>query len=79
MKEIKMKSDTKLTIHVIPNTHWDRAWVYPFMETRLLLVEFMDNLLDLLENDPKFTSFLLDSQTIAVEDYLLMRPEKEKQ
>ncbi len=49
------------------------------METRLLLVEFMDNLLELLENDPKFNSFLLDSQTIAIEDYLTLRPEKEEQ
>ena len=39
----------------------------------------MDDLLELLENDPKFHSFLLDSQTIAVEDYLTLRPEKEDQ
>lgn len=66
-------------VHIISNTHWDRAWVYPFNETRLLLVEFMDNLLELLESDPKFHSFLLDSQTIAVEDYLDFRPEREEQ
>ncbi|MEN8192567.1 MAG: glycoside hydrolase family 38 C-terminal domain-containing protein [Bacteroidota bacterium] len=66
-------------VHIISNTHWDRAWVYPFNETRLLLVEFMDNLLELLETDQKFHSFLLDSQTIAVEDYLEFRPEKEDQ
>lgn len=66
-------------VHIISNTHWDRAWVYPFNETRLLLVEFMDNLLELLETDKKFHSFLLDSQTIAVEDYLEFRPEKEDQ
>lgn len=66
-------------VHVISNTHWDRAWVYPFNETRLLLVEFMDNLLELLETDPKFHSFLLDSQTIAVEDYLEFRPERKEQ
>ena len=69
----------KKKLHVISNTHWDRDWVYPFQETRLLLLEFMDNLLDLLENDPKFNSFLMDSQTIAVEDYLDMRPEREEQ
>ncbi len=67
------------TVHVICNTHWDRAWVYPFQETRLLLLEFMDDLLNLLETDPEFHSFLLDSQTIAVEDYLELRPEKEEQ
>ena len=67
------------TIHVISNTHWDRDWVYPFQETRLLLLEFMDDLLDLLERDKKFHSFLMDSQTIAIEDYLQLRPEKEEQ
>jgi len=66
-------------LHIICNTHWDRAWVYPFQETRLLLQEFMDDLLDLLERDPQFHSFLLDSQTIAVEDYLELRPEREAQ
>ncbi|MEZ6071154.1 MAG: glycoside hydrolase family 38 C-terminal domain-containing protein [Pirellulales bacterium] len=66
-------------LHIICNTHWDRAWVYPFQETRLLLVEFMDDLLDLLESDPEFHSFLMDSQTIAVEDYLDLRPEREEQ
>ena len=64
-------------LHVISNTHWDREWTYPFQETRLLLLEFMDDLLDLLDRDPEFHSFLLDSQTIAVEDYLDLRPEKE--
>ncbi|MEO2046721.1 MAG: glycoside hydrolase family 38 C-terminal domain-containing protein [Pirellulales bacterium] len=66
-------------VHIICNTHWDRAWVYPFQETRLLLLEFMDDLLDLLERDSEFHSFLLDSQTIAVEDYLELRPEREEQ
>ena len=66
-------------LHIICNTHWDRAWVYPFQETRLLLLEFMDDLLDLLERDPEFHSFLMDSQTIAVEDYLDLRPEREEQ
>jgi len=72
----KQKKNYKL--HVISNTHWDREWVYPFQETRLLLLEFMDDLLDLLETDPDFHSFLLDSQTLAVEDYLDLRPEKEE-
>ena len=67
------------TLHVISNTHWDRAWVYPFQETRLLLLEFMDDLLALLDRDQKFHSFLMDSQTIAIEDYLALRPEKEEQ
>lgn len=64
------------TIHVVSNSHWDREWGYPFEETRLLLLKFMDELLDLLETDPGFTSFTMDSQTLCVEDYLELRPEK---
>ena len=74
----KKEQKKNYKLHVISNTHWDREWVYPFQETRLLLLEFMDDLLDLLEKDSEFHSFLLDSQTIAVEDYLDLRPEKEK-
>ncbi len=75
----KKQTTTGKKVHVIANTHWDRAWVYPFNETRLLLVEFMDNLLELLETDQKFHSFLLDSQTVAIEDYLEFRPERKEQ
>lgn len=64
------------TIHIVSNSHWDREWGYPFEETRLLLLKFMDELLDLLETDPEFTSFTMDSQTLCVEDYLELRPEK---
>ncbi|NUN95444.1 MAG: hypothetical protein HUU16_04665 [Candidatus Omnitrophica bacterium] len=70
-----MKSERKI-IHVVSNSHWDREWVYPFEETRLLLLKFMDELLDLLDKDPEFHSFTLDSQTLALEDYLEFRPEK---
>lgn len=62
--------------HFIPNTHWDREWLYDFQETRLFLVEFLDKLLDLLTNHPEYKSYLLDSQTIPIEDYLAVRPER---
>ena len=63
-------------VHVVSNSHWDREWGYPFEETRLLLLDFMDGLLDLLDNDPDFHSFTMDSQVGCVEDYLELRPEK---
>ncbi|MBI2431422.1 MAG: hypothetical protein HYV26_00945, partial [Candidatus Hydrogenedentes bacterium] len=69
-------SKQRKTIHVVSNSHWDREWVYPFEETRLLLLDFMDNLLNLLDSDPEFHSFTMDSQTLCVEDYLELRPEK---
>ena len=62
-------------IHVICNTHWDREWVYPFRETQFLLVDFMDHLLELLEQRPDYHSFLMDAQTLCVEDYLELRSE----
>ena len=64
------------TIHVVSNSHWDREWAYPFEETRLLLLDFMDNLLDLLDKDPDFHSFTMDSQTMCIVDYLEVRPEE---
>lgn len=71
-----MAKNERKTIHVISNSHWDREWVYPFEETRLLLLDFMDELLDLLDKDPDFHSFTMDSQVSCVEDYLELRPEK---
>jgi len=69
-------TDRGKTIHVVSNSHWDREWGYPFEETRLLLLDFMDELLELLDKDPEFHSFTMDSQTLCVEDYLELRPEK---
>ena len=63
-------------IHIICNTHWDREWVYPSAETRLLLLDFMKDLLDLLDDQPEFHSFLMDSQVLCVEDYLEMCPDQ---
>lgn len=63
-------------LHVIGNTHWDREWVYPFEETRQLLLEFMDHLLDMLDAQLEYHSFLMDSQVLCVEDYLELRPER---
>jgi len=65
----------RFELHVISNTHWDREWLYDFQETRMLLVEMMDRLLDILEKEPRYRSFLLDSQVVPIEDYLEVRPE----
>ena len=67
---------SRKTIHVVSNSHWDREWAYPFEETRLLLLDFMDNLLDLLDRDKDFHSFTMDSQTVCLDDYLELRPER---
>ena len=66
------------TIHVISHTHWDREWYLTFQQFRLKLVHLVDKLLDILEADPDFKYFMLDGQTIVLDDYLLMRPEMEE-
>lgn len=63
-------------VYIIPHTHWDREWYLPFEHHRLRLVWFMDALLALLEKDPLYHHFHLDGQTIILDDYLDVKPEK---
>jgi alpha-mannosidase len=65
------------TLHVISHTHWDREWYLTFQQFRLKLVHLVDKLLDILEQDPDYRFFMLDGQTIVLDDYLQMRPERE--
>jgi alpha-mannosidase len=64
------------TFHVVSHTHWDREWYLTYQQFRMRLVDLMDHLLELLERDPNFRSFHLDSQTIVLEDYLEIKPQK---
>ncbi|MDZ7265609.1 MAG: glycosyl hydrolase-related protein [candidate division KSB1 bacterium] len=66
----------KRIFHVISNTHWDREWRFPFQKNRQMLVEMMDRLLEILENEPEYRCFHLDSQSIVLEDYLQIRPQQ---
>lgn len=64
------------TAIVVSHTHWDREWYLPFQVFRHRLAELVDGLLDLLKNNPEFKCFVLDGQTIVIEDYLELRPER---
>lgn len=63
-------------LHIICQTHWDREWRLPFQQTRLMLVDMMDHLLEAMSRDPALRCFHLDGQTILLEDYVELRPEK---
>ncbi|MBP5093383.1 MAG: hypothetical protein J6332_04985 [Abditibacteriota bacterium] len=67
----------KKNLHVISHTHWDREWYLTFQQFRMRLVDLVDNLLDALDNNPDFKYFNFDGQTIVLEDYLEIHPEKE--
>lgn len=64
--------------HVISNTHWDREWRFPFQRNRQMLVEMIDNVLHILENEPEYRAFHLDSQSIVLTDYLEIKPDKKE-
>src|ERR1700757_1906451 len=63
---------------VVPHTHWDREWYWPFERFRLELARVVDEVLDVLESDPAFASFTLDGQAVILEDYLELRPAQEQ-
>jgi hypothetical protein len=44
-----------------------------------MLVTMIDDLLELLRSDQEFRSFTLDGQTVILEDYLEVRPEKREE
>ncbi len=65
-----------LTGIVVNHTHWDREWYMPFQRYRVLLVDAVDRLFDILAHQPDYRGFLLDGQTVVAEDYLEVRPEQ---
>lgn len=69
---------SKKVFHVISNTHWDREWRYPFQKNRQMLVDMIDNVLDILESEPSYRAFHLDSQSVVIKDYLEIRPGKKE-
>lgn len=63
------------TYHLIPHTHWDREWYLTRAAFAPRLVLALDDLIARLESKPEFRSFVLDGQTVLLEDYLSVRPE----
>ena len=67
----------RITVAIVPHTHWDREWYSPFQTFRMRLVKLLDALLPMLETDMSYARFLLDGQTAILDDYLEVRPEME--
>jgi len=67
---------TRPIIHLIPHTHWDREWYLPLGAFRARLTLALDAVLDQLDRDQRLASFLLDGQSVLVEDYLEVRPDR---
>ncbi|GIW21798.1 MAG: alpha-mannosidase [Candidatus Sericytochromatia bacterium] len=63
----------KTKVFIFSHVHWDREWYRTFQEFRFDLVKVIDKIFDLLQSE-EYKYFILDGQTIVVEDYLEVRP-----
>ncbi|WP_326716658.1 alpha-mannosidase [Vagococcus jeotgali] len=70
---------TKKKVYIISHSHWDREWYLPYEQHHMRLVRLMDDLLEIFKTNPDFNSFHLDGQTIILDDYLQVRPEKREE
>src|SRR5947209_6874401 len=68
---------TGVIFHLIPHTHWDREWYLPRAAFQARLIPALDDLIERLQADAAYRSFLLDGQTVLLADYLRARPERE--
>ncbi|MDT2834069.1 alpha-mannosidase [Vagococcus carniphilus] len=66
-------------VYIISHSHWDREWYMPYEQHHMRLIRLMDDLLELFKTNPDFNSFHLDGQTIILDDYLQVRPEKRQE
>ena len=73
------KTKDKVKAILVSHTHWDRAWYLPFEAFRFRLVGLIDRVIELLNGDPNFKCFVLDGQTVLIEDYLEIKPEKKEE
>ncbi|NQT94313.1 MAG: hypothetical protein HQ559_16255, partial [Lentisphaerae bacterium] len=74
--EPKSPRGTRPRCHFISNTHWDGEWRYGAQRVRHMLVDALDMLLDILDKNPDYRHYHLDSQTLPLQEYLEIRPEK---
>ncbi|SHH66662.1 mannosylglycerate hydrolase [Clostridium grantii] len=65
-------------VHVVPHMHWDREWYFTTEESRILLVNNMEEILEMLETNENYPYFVMDGQTAIIEDYLEVKPENKE-
>ncbi|MCK8069865.1 mannosylglycerate hydrolase [Vibrio sp. 1CM23M] len=66
---------TTSRVHITPHMHWDREWYFTTEESRILLVNNMEEIMNRLESDPEYKYYVLDGQTAVLEDYFAIKPE----
>lgn len=66
-------------VHYVLSSHWDREWHQPFEVFRYELIELIDRVLDAIAADELRGPFYCDGQSIVLEDYLEVRPERREE
>ena len=61
-------------VHIINHTHWDREWFLTSIYTSQWIPDLIDRLEQLVAQNPNF-KYLLDGQTLVIEDLLKIAPE----
>ncbi|MGP5429096.1 mannosylglycerate hydrolase [Enterococcus malodoratus] len=65
----------KKTVHVVPHSHWDREWYFTTSRSKIYLMHDLKKVLEQLEKDTPYDSFILDGQASLLDDYLNWRPQ----
>lgn len=61
--------------YIVAHTHWDREWYFTDKRSIVYSLFDFDELIEFLENNIDFKSFLLDGQTSIINDYITYRPD----
>jgi mannosylglycerate hydrolase len=67
----------KKILHLVFQTHWDREWYFPFEQYRYRLIHVIERAMRALEQN-EIASFILDGQTLPLEDYFEVCEPKDK-
>lgn len=65
-------------VHIVPHMHWDREWYFTTEESRILLVNNMEEIMEMLETNQDYPYYVLDGQTAILEDYFAVKPENKE-
>ena len=74
-----MSTPKKRTVHYTLSTHWDREWREPYQGIRYALVTLLDRVIAGLEDGRLKGPFVTDGQSILLDDYLEIRPDRRAQ
>ena len=63
-------------VHITPHMHWDREWYFTTEESRILLVNNMEEILCRLEQDNEYKYYVLGSDSnLLIVFYVQIMPD----